>query len=256
MNNIFIYFVGTAGSGKSTLTYAFQQWMNQQGYDAITVNLDPGVENLAYTPDIDIREWIVLSDIMREFDLGPNGAQVAAADMLAMKIPEVKSVIDTFKTDYILIDTPGQMELFTFRESSRYIIEYLEKTRSLIAFLFDPFLARTASGFISQILLSVTAQFRFTVPAVNVLSKIDMLKSEEIDLIEEWSENPYRLYDDAISEKTTMHTQLSVELFRVLEEMGVFRALIPLSSETRYGLEDLYNVIQQVFMGGEDLSSD
>ena len=84
----FVYFIGTAGSGKSTLTYSFQQWMNNRGLDAITVNLDPGAENLPYVPDVDIRDWISLKEIMDSYGLGPNGAQIAAADMLALNIDD------------------------------------------------------------------------------------------------------------------------------------------------------------------------
>ena len=80
MKNINIFFVGTAGSGKSTLTHTFQSWMNSLGLDAITVNLDPGVDYLMYTPDIDIREWVSLTEIMKTHNLGPNGAQIACAD--------------------------------------------------------------------------------------------------------------------------------------------------------------------------------
>ena len=51
---IFVYFIGTVGSGKSTLTYNFQKWMGLRGLDTITVNLDPGAENLPYEPDVDV----------------------------------------------------------------------------------------------------------------------------------------------------------------------------------------------------------
>ena len=100
----YIYFIGTAGSGKSTLTYAFQQWTERLGIDAISVNLDPGVDRLLYSPDIDIRDWIVLDEVMDEYGLGPNGAQIACADMLAIKIREIKEIIDKFDADYVLID--------------------------------------------------------------------------------------------------------------------------------------------------------
>ncbi|MCG2826575.1 MAG: ATP/GTP-binding protein, partial [Thermoplasmatales archaeon] len=123
---IFLYFVGTAGSGKTTLTYAFQQWMNLQGYDAITINLDPGVEKLNYAPDIDIREMISLSGVMEEYNLGPNGAQIVCADLLALKINEIKEIVDGFVSDYVLIDTPGQIELFAFREASKHIMEAID----------------------------------------------------------------------------------------------------------------------------------
>ena len=58
MKNIF--FTGTAGSGKSQLTSILSNWYQQEGKDVITVNLDPGVNNLPYGVDVDIRDYINL----------------------------------------------------------------------------------------------------------------------------------------------------------------------------------------------------
>ncbi len=49
---IFLYLIGTAGSGKSTLAHTFKQWTNVHGIDSVVVNLDPGAENLPYSPDV------------------------------------------------------------------------------------------------------------------------------------------------------------------------------------------------------------
>ncbi len=43
-----IFFTGTAGSGKSTLVGTFHRWMDNNGYSALAVNLDPGAEVLPY----------------------------------------------------------------------------------------------------------------------------------------------------------------------------------------------------------------
>ncbi len=58
-----LYFIGTAGSGKSTMVYAFQLWMNSQGLDCVTVNLDPGAEALQYSPDLDVRDYVDLDEL-------------------------------------------------------------------------------------------------------------------------------------------------------------------------------------------------
>ncbi len=113
--NIFLYFMGTAGSGKTTLVNTFLKWCQLHSLDAITVNLDPGVRSVPYKPDVDIRDWISLTEIMESHDLGPNGAQIACADMIALNIGEIKEQVEGFKSDYILIDIPGQLELFVFR---------------------------------------------------------------------------------------------------------------------------------------------
>ena len=128
----FVYFIGTAGSGKSTLTNNFKEWMRLRGLDAITVNLDPGAENLPYEPDVDICDWISLKEIMDSYGLGPNGAQIACADMLALNTSDVKKSIESFKSDYIIVDTPGQLELFVFREAGKYTVKFLNPEKSII----------------------------------------------------------------------------------------------------------------------------
>jgi GTPase SAR1 family protein len=256
MESIFLYFVGAAGSGKSSITNGFKHCMDWMGYDAVTINLDPGVEHLPYPADIDVRDWFVLSDIMAEYGLGPNGAQIVAADMIALRISEIKDLIEEFDCDYTLIDTPGQVELFTFRDCSKIITDSLNKDRSAIVFLFDPILSATPSNFVSQIMLGATTQFRFYIPTINVLSKVDLIEEEQKEKILEWSKNPEALYDALVTEAPSMEGQLSSELLQALESLGTYKELIPVSSENITGMEDLYSMIQQMFMGGEDLSVD
>jgi len=253
-DNLKIYFVGTAGSGKSTLTYAFQSWMNLQGYDAITVNLDPGAEQIPYAADVDVRDWISLGDAMDRYGLGPNGAQVMCADMLGLKAGEIKETIDEFETDYVLIDTPGQMELFAYRESSRTAINILGKENSTIIFLFDPLLSKNPMGFVSLLMLSASVQFRFLLPFVNVLSKADMLDEETIDNIITWGGDVMGLQDAILEIGDGMERESAIETLRAIENLETYKSITPASSETLLGMEDIYSAVQQVFMGGEDLT--
>lgn len=256
MDPIFLYFVGAAGSGKSTLTQSFKVWMDKMGYSASTINLDPGVEHIPYPADIDVRDWFSLSDIMGEYGLGPNGAQIVAADMIALRAKEISDIVEELNSDYILVDTPGQMELFTFRDCSKIIIRALNEERSVIIFLYDPMLSTTPSNFVSQLLLGATIQFRFYIPSFGVLSKIDILAEKQLEKILEWSKNPDALFDALMAEAPSMKGELNIELLRSLESLGTYKSLIPISAKEMTGLEDLYNVGQQLFMGGEDLSTD
>jgi GTPase SAR1 family protein len=256
MEPTILYFVGPAGSGKSTLTQAFKVWMDNMGYKATTINLDPGVAHLPYPADVDVRDWFGLSDIMDEYGLGPNGAQIVAADMVALRATEIAGVVDEFKSDYILLDTPGQMELFTFRDASKVIINALGQKQSAIVFLYDPMLSKSPSNFVSQLLLGATTQFRFYIPNISVLSKVDILSEEQLNTILSWSENPDFLFDALVQESPTMKGELNIELLRSLESLGTHKSLIPLSAKELSGMEDLYNIAQQVFAGGEDLYTD
>ncbi len=249
--NLFV--VGPAGSGKSTFTAAFREWMIKNEYDTVVVNLDPGAEILPYTPDVDIRDIVDLNSIMNEYGLGPNGAQIVAADMIANFVEELKREVDNYEADYIIYDTAGQIELFAFRAASKFIVDYLGGDRSMLAFLFDPSLAKTPSGFVSLLILSSSVYFRFYIPFINILSKVDIVEDKDLYNIAEWSKNWNSLYDALITENPSMRKELSIELFKALENIDAFRTLIPTSARMLYGYEDVYTALQLTFAGGEDI---
>jgi GPN-loop GTPase len=248
-----VYFTGTAGAGKTTFVRAFADWMKSAGYETTVVNLDPGSESTTLDPAVDIREWVSLADVQDEYGLGPNGAQIAAADMIALKVFDVKQAIEELKTDYVLVDTPGQVELFAFREASKAIVDALSGDRSLIAFLFDPALARTAAGYVSLLMLSATVEFRFRLPMLNVLTKSDVLTPEQLEELTQWAEDPGLLHDAVTRDAPTPDVQFSTELYRAIESLGPLAGLLPTSAKEGAGLESFYQSIQRVFSAGEDL---
>ena len=250
---IFIYMVGTAGSGKSSMTAAMYDWCLRQQFDVITVNLDPGVETLPYTPDVDVREWISLQEVMNEYELGPNGAQVVCADEVALNSGEVERRINEYRTDYVLLDTPGQLELFVFRRTGQVIVDQLSRQQAMLSFVIDPSLATTPTSFISQLMLSAISQFRIPVPLINVLSKRDIIEPDTLDLILEWGNNPEKLYDAVMVDAPSLYYQLSEGMMSVIRNMEAHTDLIPVSNETLEGMEDVYVAVQKIFMGGEDL---
>ena len=113
-----VFVVGTAGAGKSSLVTAFQRWARFLEVDVLAMNLDPGAERVHYDPEFDVRDLVSLSDVMDEYDLGPNGAQILAADLVAAQAEDVFDEIEGISGDIMIIDTPGPVELFAFREAS------------------------------------------------------------------------------------------------------------------------------------------
>lgn len=257
--NTLVYFIGTAGAGKSSLAGAYKEYTHNRGLDSILVNLDPGAERLPYTPDVDVRDWINLKDVMQQQGLGPNGAQVAAADLLTLNSQKIQSAIDSFRTDYVLLDTPGQIELFVFRQSGKYLTQFLSPERSLVAYLVDPFLAKSPSGFVSQILLATSVQFRLNLPQTHLLTKTDMLTDEETEKLRLWAQGAEEIeaaFDQEQREEGGLYGNMNLGLLRTLEGLGQLPTLIHTSAINLEGLEDLYTHIQQVMAGGEDILSD
>jgi len=248
----FLFFIGTAGSGKSTLVGAFKQWCDDSGVDATIVNMDPGAETLPYTPDVDIREWISLDEVMREYNLGPNGAQIVAADLMAANIKKMIDVIGGYDTDYVLVDTPGQLELFAFRESSNYLVNAFGREDSMLVYLSDPSLCKSPNGFVTSMTLGALAQFRLQLPMINLLSKADTLSEEDEQRMLDWYSVPDALYGDLLDADMNPETVVGMELFKAMENTGVFGEIRSVSSETSVGMEEIYAAAQLAFFGGED----
>lgn len=246
------YFIGTAGSGKSTLTGALKSYIINRDPEisAITLNLDPGVEILPYAPDIDIRDYIVLKEVMQEYGLGPNGAMILASDLMVNYLEEIKYEIDQFNADWVLVDTAGQLELFAFRDTGPLIASSLgfgDIQRS-VSFLFDSNLVLRPNGFISTLLLAASVQFRFQkIPQINILSKMDLLDDDQIDMVINWSTDFIALEDYTNEREQGLIRELSMLLSEVFIQLGSTSELTPCTIKEERGLELLFAYLQRVF---------
>lgn len=245
---VFIFAIGTAGSGKSYFTKAFADYLEIKKLDYAIVNLDPGADYLPYEPDVDVREWFTVDQIMKKYNVGPNGAQIISADLIASRAMDLLDEIDLFSAEYVLVDTPGQMELFTMRSSGEIILRTFGIDNSVSVFLFDPVISQQPSGYVSMVFLYSSAVMRLKVPQIPVLSKSDLLPEHSLKKVIEWSNDPETLYDDIMEERT-----LSRDLFYTLRDLGLIRPVIPVSSVTGFGMDDVYDMVQELFYSGEDL---
>lgn len=252
---VFIAFIiGTAGSGKSLLTASFSEWLKISEQDAATLNLDPGVAKLPYTPDIDIRDYLTIDEIMEEYDLGPNGALIMAADLIAGEIENISRTIEDFNPDILLVDTPGQMELFAFRASGPYIAKEISKDPKAIVYLFDAAFSLNPLNYVSNMFLSAAVYTRFLLPQLHVLSKCDLLPQEEADTIVEWSEDRAAL-EEAINKRLEGERRLlSYRLSRAIYQMGLNFPLISVSARTNEGFAELNAALERIFAGGEKIT--
>ncbi len=248
-----VYFVGTAGSGKSTLVNSLKVWMESMSYDAITVNLDPGAEFLPYTPDIDIRENVSLESVMQNYNLGPNGAQIVAADLMVQEAERIKELIDSYDSDYTLIDTPGQLELFAFRGSSTQLISTLGEENNAMVYLFDSVLTKNPESYVSSRFLAMSVLTRFYIPFLNVISKSDLLEPAEKDRINKWDRNKNELIADLKGESATLNVQLSEAIIGGTDSLNILGESVFTSSESEDGMEDIYSFLQKLFYGSDDL---
>ncbi len=247
-----LFLTGTAGSGKSLLCSSLLPWYSDKGATVASVNLDPGAQNLPYEPDVDIRDFLDLSTVMQNYQLGPNGALILAADLVATRMNDIQEALDTINPDYAILDSPGQIELFAYRTSGPYIIENIQAEGKSVIFLFDSTLVATPTNFVSIALLAASIQLRLKAPQINVLSRSDMLGAN-LKKVLSWSNSAPKLQEALYEETKGTSYQLSTTLLRDLAKSGISYELIPVSSTTREGLLDLSATITRQLSQGEEM---
>lgn len=205
---------------------------------------------MPYTPDIDIRDFIVLEEVMAKYELGPNGAMILASDLMVNFLDDLKYEIDEYNPDWVFVDTAGQLELFAFRETGPLIASSLGfgSIQKAVSFLFDSNLVLRPNGFISTLLLAASVQFRFrNISQINVLSKVDLLGEDQIDMIVNWSQDFQALEDSTNERESGLIRELSMLISDVFVQLGSTSELIPCSKKEEYGLDLLFAYLQRIF---------
>jgi GTPase SAR1 family protein len=247
-----IFVTGTAGSGKSLLTSKLYDYYTQNGAFVAALNLDPGVENIPYTCDIDVRDYVDLVSVMKNYDLGPNGALVMANDLIASKIDDIRNEVERVNPDYLIVDTPGQIELFAYRSSGRFIIENITAEEKTNIFLFDGALITTPINFVSLALLATSIRLRLSLSTINVITKTDVIGGKLKEIIQ-WSSNIRSLENSIAKESDGETYTLATNILRGLNLSGFAQGLIPVSNQTGDGLVNLEGALSRILNLGEEV---
>jgi GTPase SAR1 family protein len=64
-----------------------------RGDSTYILNLDPAVMHLPYAPNIDIRDTVNYKELMKQYNLGPNGAIVTALNLFATRFDKVSELL-------------------------------------------------------------------------------------------------------------------------------------------------------------------
>ena len=246
-----IFVTGTAGSGKSMLTSKILEYYQKNGVFASALNLDPGVESLPYRPDVDVRDYVDIVQIMKQYDLGPNGSMIMANDLIAIKIDDIQNEIHGVNPDYLIVDTPGQIELFAYRASGPFFIQNIDAGEKTNIFLYDGTMIVSPSNFISISLLATSIKLRLGLPTINVMTKTDLIP-DKIDQILKWSSDPTSLEEELKTLEGEVYS-FATDILRTLN-IGEFAGdLIPISNLTGEGMVNLQAALSRIINLGEEV---
>lgn len=243
MDNTVLIVLGMAGSGKSTFCHRLYSWLSEKNIkiDSSTglnsevcgINLDPAAANVKMPVHYDIRDTVPIDNLMQEKKLGPNGAILTALNLFITQIDTFIEQIVELRPKYTVIDTPGQIEMFTTSVSGQILVKCLSQTKGIrvkMVYIVDGEKAQNPECFISNMLFATSIYYRFREKMLIVVNKSDI---EGAERIKEWASNFDTFAEYLPEERTTTPITRSIALW--MEEFYSAFNLSYVSSSTGMG---------------------
>ena len=236
--------IGMAGSGKTTFMQRVNSFVHEKNVRAWMVNLDPAATHVPYGCNIDIRDTIDYKETMKNMKLGPNGAILTCLNLFTTRFDQVLDIIaqHEHELDYVFIDTPGQIECFTWSASGKIITDALAATYpTSVVYMIDAERASNPRTFVTSMLYGCSLLYRFNVPLTLCFNKSDVV---DPSYCESWLADYYNI-QLALENDPSFMASFSTSLALVLEEF--WQGLTPLyfSALTGRGCEDLFERLSE-----------
>ncbi|GMF30902.1 unnamed protein product [Phytophthora fragariaefolia] len=245
--------IGMAGSGKTTLLQRLAAYGVDAGLRNYVVNLDPAVRKTGYTANVDIRDTVDYKQVMKEYGLGPNGAIMTSLNLFATRFDQVVDLLGkrSDDLDYAIVDTPGQIEAFTWSASGQIITESLASTfPSVIVYVVDTPRTASPNTFMSNMLYACSILYKLKLPFVVVFNKIDVLRH---DFATEWMTD-FEAFQTALddAQDDSYMGSLSRSLSLVLEEFYNNLTSVGVSAATGEGMPEFFAAVDKAAKQYED----
>lgn len=121
---------------------------------------------------------------MEEMGLGPNGGLVYCFEFLMDNLDFLTEALEGLTEDYlIIIDMPGQIELYTHIPILPALVRFLSQPGALdirlcAAYLLEATFVVDRAKFFSGTLSAMSAMILLEIPHLNILSKMDLVKGQ------------------------------------------------------------------------------
>ena len=182
MKTINLIVLGMAGSGKTTFVQKLEEEIANKDKESYIINLDPAVMDTLYEPNLDIRDTIKYKEVMVSNNLGPNGAILTCLNLFSTNIDKVVSVLESKKDlDFVVIDTPGQLEVFSWSASGKLISDSFSLLfPSIIIYIIDMPRCSNPNTFSSNMLYALSIMYKMKLPLLIAFNKADIDKDSKV----------------------------------------------------------------------------
>lgn len=239
---VIIIVVGMAGSGKTTFLHRLVCHTMASNIRGYVLNLDPAVMTLPFGANIDIRDTVRYKEVMKQFNLGPNGGILTSLNLFATKFDEVISTIEkrADQLDYVLVDTPGQIEIFTWSASGAIITEAFASTfPTVITYVVDTPRSSSPATFMSNMLYACSILYKTRLPLVLAFNKTDVANHQ---FALEWMED-FEALHAALDSDSSYTSTLTRSLSLSLEEFYKNLKSVPVSAVSGDGMDAFFKAI-------------
>lgn len=231
--------LGMAGSGKTTFVQKLEETIAIHQKESYIINLDPAVLNTLYEPNMDIRDTINYKDVMHTNKLGPNGAIITCLNLFATNVNKIVELLEKKQDlDYIVIDTPGQLEVFSWSASGKLISDSFSLINPTIhIYVVDIPRCSNPNTFASNMLYAISIMYKMRSPLMLVFNKKDI---ENESKVFDWISD-YETLQEALDNDSEYISSFSRSLTLVLEEFYKTIQYVAVSSKTGDGFNELLN---------------
>lgn len=183
------------GSGKTTFMQRINSYLHSEKKIPYVLNLDPAVHTVPFESNIDIRDSINYKEVMKQYNLGPNGGILTSLNLFATKVDQIIALLEKRTSpdsttpagrpiEHILVDTPGQIEVFVWSASGSILLETLASSfPTVIAYVIDTPRTSSTSTFMSNMLYACSILYKTKLPMILVFNKTDV---KDAEFAKEW----------------------------------------------------------------------
>ena len=257
------------GSGKTTFMQRINAHLHGQQEPPYVINLDPAVINVPFDSNIDIRDSVNYREVMKQYNLGPNGGILTALNLFSTKVDQVLNLLekrnlpdleqpDRKPVKHILVDTPGQIEAFVWSASGTILLESLASSfPTIIAYVIDTPRTASTSTFMSNMLYACSILYKTKLPMILVFNKTDV---KDADFAKEWMTDfdafQTALHDDEAKDAfggaeggsgmggSGYMGSLLNSMSMMLEEFYAHLSVVGVSSMTGRGVNDFFEAVK------------